>query len=95
MNKANNKEKELSCISVGELEGFELLSSQLPAHKSKKGSPHLCRITNPQHTSQGSSVCQGSPWCPRAQGTRGEQQAGSAVTCFTVYYPEDQIKPEL
>lgn len=39
MNKANNKERELSCISVGELEGFESLSSQLPAHKSKKGSP--------------------------------------------------------
>lgn len=87
MNKANNKERELSCISVGELEGFELLSSQLPAHKSKKGSPHLCRTTKPQRTSQGSSLCQGSPWCCQAQGTRGEQQAGSAVTCFTVLLP--------
>lgn len=57
MNKAKNKERELSCISVGELEGFELLSSQLLAHKSKKGSPHLCKPTNPQRASQGSSLC--------------------------------------
>lgn len=84
MNKANNKGRELSCISVSELEGFELLSSQLPAHKSKKGSPHLCRTTDPQHI-PGQQPVPRITMVPQAQGTRGEQGELSPVSqCITL-----------